>query len=84
MQPGKGVQVEPRERHDGVICVALVGDEEVGDTVPDEAEVVEGTEDGFHVGGGCGEEWDVLEIGVVFGHIGDEMVDVVRGLPPSD
>ena len=84
VQPRQGIEVEARQSHDGVVCVFLVGDEEVGGGVPDEGEVIERAENRFHVCGGCGEEGHVLEIGVVLGHVSDEMVHVVRGLPPAD
>jgi hypothetical protein len=84
MQPAEEVEVEARERHDGVVPPLLVGNEQVARTVPDEAEVVEGREDRLHVGGGGAEERDVLDVRVVFGHVGDEMVHVVRRLPPAD
>lgn len=84
MKPGQEVEVEAGDGHDGVVSVLLVGDEEVGGSVPDEGEVVEGAEDGAEVGGRCGEQRDVLEVGIVLRHVGDEMVDVVRALPPSN
>jgi hypothetical protein len=66
VQPGEEVEVEASNGHDRVIGIFLVGDEEVGRSVPDEGEVVEGGEDGFEVGGGCGKERDVLNVRVVF------------------
>ena len=66
MQPGEEVEVKASNGHDRVVGVFLVGDEEVGRGVPDEGEVVEGREDGFEVGGGCGEKRDVLDVRVVF------------------
>jgi len=100
MAPGEEVEIEAGDGHDGVVDVCLVGDEDVAGGVPDEGEVVVGADDGAEVGWRSCEEWDILDIGVVFlyvldlvtrechdiftyWHICDEMVDVVRGLPPT-
>ena len=66
VQPREEVQVEARDAHDGVVGVLLEGDEEVGDGVPGEGEVVVGGVDAAEEGGGGGEEGDVLDVGVVF------------------
>lgn len=84
MQPGEHVEVEARERHYRVVGVLLVGDHEVTGRVPDETPVVEGAENGFHVGRSGGKERNVLDVRVVFGHVGDEVVNVVRRFPPAD
>ena len=100
MAPGEEVEIEAGDGHDGVVDVCLVGDEDVAGGVPDEGEVVVGADDGAEVGWRSCEEWDILNVGVVFlhvlalvlggllviltyWHICDEMVDVVRGLPPT-
>ena len=84
VQPAEDVEVEARERHDGVVHVFLVGDQQVAGAVPDELPVVEGGEDRFKVGWGGGEERDVLDVGVVLRHVGHQVVHVVRGFPPAD
>jgi hypothetical protein len=84
VEPGEEVEVEASNGHDGVVRVLLVGDEEVGGGIPDKGKVVKGAQDGAEVGGRGGEEGHVLEIGVMLGHVCDEMVNVVRALPPSD
>ena len=62
----------------------MVLDDNVGSLVPDKGEFVKGAEDGLEVSRGCDEERDILKIGIVFGHVGDEVVDVVRALPPTN
>jgi len=84
MEPAEEVEVEARKCHDGVVPPLLVWHEQVASAVPNEAKVVEGREDRLHVCGGRGEQRDVLNIRVVFGEVGDEVVNVVRGLPPAD
>lgn len=84
VQPGEEVEVEAGDGHDGVVGVGLVADGEVGEGVPDVGEVVVGGVEGLEEGGGGGEEGDVLDVGVVFGVVGYEVVDVVAGLPPAD
>ena len=67
MQPGQQVEVEAGDAHDGVVGVFLVGDEEVGGGVPGEDEaIVVGGDDGAEEFGRGGEEWDVLDVGVMF------------------
>jgi len=84
MEPGKKVQVESCDGHDRVVGVLLVGNEEVGSGIPNKGEVVEGTEDRAEVSRRSREKRDVLKVGVVLGHVGDKMVDVVGALPPSN
>jgi hypothetical protein len=84
MEPGQKVQIETGDGHDGVVGVLLVGHDVVGGGIPDEGEVVESAQDGAEVGRRSSEKRDVLKVGIVFGHVGDEMVDIVRALPPSD
>lgn len=45
MQPGEEVEVEAGDAHDGIVGVFLVRDEEIGGTIPNEGEVVEGAPD---------------------------------------
>jgi hypothetical protein len=84
VQPRQHVEVEPGKGHDRVVCVLLDRDHEVGGAVPGEGEVVERGEDGFHIRRGGGEERRVLDVGVVLGRVGDEVVHVVGRLPPAD
>lgn len=84
MQPRQKIQIEAGDGHDRVVSVLLVWDEEVGGRIPDKGEVVESTQDRAEVSRGCREKRDVLKIGIVFRHVGNEMVDVVRALPPSN
>jgi hypothetical protein len=67
MAPRKEVEVEARERHNGVVYPLLVADHKVGSAIPYELEaVVVCALDGLEVGGGGGKEGDILEVGVVF------------------
>ena len=85
MAPGEEVEIEPREGHDGVVRVLLVREEDLARRVPGELKVlVESGDDAFDVGGRGGEEGRVLDVRVVLGHVGDEVVHVVGRLPPAD
>jgi hypothetical protein len=84
MEPGQKVQIETGDGHDGVVGVLLVGYNEVGGGIPDEGKVVEGTQDRAEVSRRSREKRNVLKVGIVFGHVGDEMVNVVRALPPTN
>lgn len=84
MQPAEEVQVESCQSHDRVVEVLLVGNQEIACGIPYKLEVVEGGQDGLHVGRRCGEQRDVLDIRVVLRHVGNEMVYVVAGFPPAD
>lgn len=84
MQPTKEVKVESSQSHDRVVDVFLVGYHHVASRIPNELEVVEGREDRLEVGRGDGEERDILDIRVMLGHVGDEVMYVVRGFPPSN
>jgi len=67
MNPGEEVQVEPRNRHDGVVVVLLNRNQDICSFIPeeDEASVVGGF-DGAEEGWGCGEQRSILDIGVMF------------------
>lgn len=84
MQPREEVEVEARDAHDRVVGVLLEGYKEVGSGVPDEGEVVVGRVKAPEERGRGGEDRDVLDIGIVLGHVGDEMVNVVTALPPTN
>lgn len=84
MQPAEEVKVEASKCHDGVVPPLLVWYEQVASAVPNKAEVVERRENRLHVCRGRGEQRDVLNIRVVFGEVGDEVMDVMRGLPPAN
>jgi hypothetical protein len=62
----------------------LVGDHNIARCIPYKLEVVEGGQNGFDVSRRGGEQGDVLDIGVVLRHVGDEVVHIVAGLPPAD
>lgn len=63
--------------YDRVVGVFLEGYKEVGSGVLDEGEVVVGWVKVLEERGWGGEDRDVLDIGIVFGYVGDEMVNVV-------
>jgi len=83
MEPRQGVKVESSKGHDRVVGEFLPGNNQIGSLVPDKAELIKGAKDGLEVGGRSDKERHVLEIGVMLGHVGDEMVDIVRALPPA-
>ena len=83
--PGEDIEVEAGEGHDGVVGVFLVREEDFARAVPGELKVlVESRDDALDVGRGGGENGRVLNVRVVLGHVGDEVVHVVRRLPPAD
>jgi hypothetical protein len=82
--PAKDVEVESSDSHDGVVGVFLVWDQDCTGFVPDESKVVVGWFDIAELGWACSEKGSVLNIGIVFWWIGDEVMNVVRRLPPSD
>lgn len=82
--PRKKVQIEASDGHDGVVGVLLVRHKGVGGLVPDELELVEGGKDALEIRRRRREEGHVLVVRVVFGHVGDEVVDIVGALPPAD
>lgn len=85
MAPGEDIEVEAGEGHDGVVGVFLVREEDFARAVPGELKVlVESRDDALDVGRRGGEDGRVLDVWVVLGHVGDEVVDVVRRLPPAD
>jgi len=62
----------------------LVWDREGGEFVKEVGEVVVGGVQGAEEGRRGGEEGDVLDVRVVFGMVGDEVVDVVAAFPPAN
>lgn len=84
MQPPQEVKIESGQSHDRVVRVLLVRDHEVRGGIPYELEIVERGQDGLEVGWRSSEEGDVLDVRVVFWHVGNEMVYVVRRLPPPN
>ncbi len=84
MAPGKDVEIEAGDAHYRVVGVGLVGDGEGGELVEEVGEVVVGGVEGAQEGGRGGEERDVLDVWVVLGVVGDEVVDVVAAFPPAD
>lgn len=72
-----GVQVEAREREDDVVHPVLNGDHEFGEGVESHDPLVIGRPETGEELFRDGKEGYVLDIGVVFRVIGDEVVDVV-------
>lgn len=85
VEPRQQVKVEASYTHDRVVSVLLVWDHKVGGGVPEKNEaVVVGGVDGLEEGRAGGENWDVLDIGVVLRMVCDQVVHVVAALPPSN
>lgn len=82
--PAETVEIEAAEGHDGVIEVVLVADGEFGKGVVCHDAIVIGAAEGGQEAVGDGEEGHVLDVGVMFGRVGDDVVDVVVSLPPSE
>ena len=67
MDPGEKVEVESSNAHDRIVSVFLVGNEDVGCSIPDELEViVVARADGFEEGRGGGEKGNVLDVRIMF------------------
>lgn len=62
----QNVQVEASYAHDGVVCVFLVADGEVGCLVPDEGEIVVARVDRLEEGRASGEQRYVLDVRIMF------------------
>jgi len=62
----------------------LIWDREGGEFVKEVGEVVVGGVQGAEERRRGGEEGDVLDVRVVFGMVGDEVVDVVAAFPPAN
>jgi hypothetical protein len=85
MKPREEIKVEASNCHYRVIRINLVLNQEIGSSIPDKGKaVVVGGVKGLEKGRACGEERNVLNIGVVFGHVGYKMMDVVAALPPAN
>ena len=82
--PGADVEVEAAEEEDGVVEPVLVGDGEAGEGVEVHDFVVVGASEGIEKAWGDREKGDVFDVGIVFGGVGDDMVDVVIAFPPAD
>ena len=82
--PGEAVEVEAAEGEDGVIKILLIWDHELREPViGHDALVVRGAQGGEKARGD-GEEGHVFDVGVVFGGVGDDVVDVVAAFPPAE
>ena len=84
MAPTEDIEIESSNSHDGVVGIFLVRDQDCTSLVPDKDKVVIG---GFGIAElrwASSKEGSVLDIGIVFGRVGDEVVDVMRRLPPSN
>lgn len=66
MAPGEKVQVEPSNAHDWVIGVALIASCDIRRLVPDKGEFVVTGVDRLEEGWGSREEWDILDIWIMF------------------
>ena len=64
MEPRQKVEVEAGESHDGVVGVGLVGDHDVGHSVPDEGEIVVVGDDALEEIGRRGKDGHVLNVRV--------------------
>lgn len=84
VRPGEAVEVEAAEEHEGVVGVGLEGDEEGGEGVVGHDVFVEGGAEGGEAAVREGEEGQVFDVWVVFGRVGDDVVDVVVVFPPAD
>jgi dissimilatory sulfite reductase (desulfoviridin) alpha/beta subunit len=85
MKPREEIKVEASNCHYGVICINLVLNQEIGSSIPDKGKaIVVGGVKGLEKGRACGEERNVLNIGVVFGHVSYEMMNIVAALPPAN
>ena len=62
----------------------LVADGEFGEEVVGHGTVVVGAAEGVEEAVGDGEEGHVFDVGVVFGGVGDDVMDVVVALPPAE
>lgn len=83
MSPRKKVEVETSDAHDGIISVLLVRDDNFGSLVPHKGELVVGGTERLEEGRTGREERDILDIGVVFRLVCDEMVNIMATLPPA-
>lgn len=82
--PGEEVEVEAGDGHDGIVRVALVLHCPVGGGIPDEAEAIVIRRSNTSEEGWRGdEEWYVLDVRVVYGIVGHEVMHIVTALPPS-
>lgn len=82
--PAEPVQVEAAEGEERVVGVVLDAEGVLGDGVVGHEAVVVGAAEGGEEAVGDGEEGHVGDVRVVFGVVGDEMVDVVVALPPAE
>ena len=83
MKPREQIEIETRNAHDRVIRVPLIGHHERGDRIPDVRKVIIARMDGFEEQRRRGKERDVLNVGVVFGVISNEVVHVMARFPPA-
>ena len=81
--PAQEVEVEAAEGEDGVVEVVLVLEQEFREAVVGHDAVVVGALQTGEEAGADGEEGHVLDVRVVGGGVGDEVVDVVVALPPA-
>ena len=81
--PTEEVEVEASEGENGVIEIGLVLDDELGHVVVRQDAVVVGRVQTAEEAMGDGEEGHEFDVGVMFGGVGDDVVDVVAPLPPA-
>ena len=82
-EPGLDVEIEAAEEEDDVVEVGLVGDEDLGDFVISQESFVVGGEDVAKEAVVDGQEGEVLIVGIMFGRVSYDVMDVVTAFPPA-
>lgn len=80
---GLSVEIETAEEKDWVVEEVLEFDHEFGEGVELHDSVVVGAEHVVEEAVGDGEKGHVLDVGVVFGGICDNVMDIVGSFPPT-
>lgn len=80
---GQTVQVESAEKKDRVVEVMLIPHAELGESVVWQNTLVVGREYAAEESVGDGEEREMLDIRVMLGVIGDDMVDLIPAVSPT-
>lgn len=84
MSPAEQVQVEASDGHDGVVGVLLIRQKNLACPIPHKGEFVIGRKDAAELRGARSEKRSVLDVRVVLGCVGDEVVHVMGRFPPAD
>ena len=82
--PPEDVQIESSDGHDRVVGVLLKGYQQLARLVPDKHGIAIRRAHASELRWAGGGQGYVLDIRIVLGRVGDEMMDVVTRLPPSD